>query len=101
MQQIAVEGLPDEPLQAAGIFHNSWLAAIERSLGEGSSVTICVPSADHTHEEWRKAAVAMLARKHTPHRVNMVAGSGAQARAVVEYLESAHGVTGQYLEAAV
>ena len=100
MEQIAIEGLPDDPLLAAGSFHNEWLAQIEHSLGQGSDVMICIPAADHTHHEWRKAAVAMLARKHTPQRVNMVGGSGAHAQAAIVYLASAHGVTGQYLEAA-
>lgn len=100
MEQIAIEGLPDDPLHAAGSFHNEWLAQIERSLSLGSDVMIFIPAADHTHHEWRKSAVAMLARKHTPQRVNMVGGSGAHARAAIAYLASAHGVTGQYLEAA-
>ena len=99
MEQIAIEGMPDDPLNAAGSFYNEWLAKIEGALGQGSDVMICIPAADHTHHEWRKAAVAMLARKHTPQRVNMVGGSGAHAQAAIVYLASAHGVTGQYLEA--
>ena len=99
MEQVAIEGLPDDPLHAAGSFHKEWLAQIERLLGQGSDVMICIPAADHTHHEWRKAAVAMLARKHTPQRVNMVGGRGAHALAAIAYLASAHGVTGQYFEA--
>ena len=98
MKRIAVDGLPDDPLAAAGLFHQHWLSHIEHQLEGGLDVTITVPATDHTHREWRRAVTAGLARKHTPRRVNMVAGEGAALEATVAYLADAPGVTGQYLE---
>ena len=43
----------------------------------------------------------MLARKHAPSRVNLVAGEGEALAAIETYLAAAPGVTGQYLEAAL
>ena len=101
MKRIDVEGLPDDPLGAAGIFHQNWLGPIERALEAGEDVLVVLPYADHTHGEWRKAAAAMLARKHTPARVNFVAGGSEPVDAVERYLAGAPGITGQYLRAAV
>ena len=98
MKRIAVDGLPDDPLGAAGVFHQHWLAHVEDVLGRGNDVMIVVPPADHTHREWRLAIVAGLARKHTPRRVNMVAGTGEKVDATEVYLAAAPGITGQYLE---
>ena len=98
MKRIAVDGLPDDPLAAAGVFHQHWLAHVEGALAKGEDVMILVPGADHTHREWRLAIVAGLARKHTPRRVNMVAGEGDAADATEAYLAQAPGITGQYLE---
>ncbi len=100
MKRIEVEGLPEDPLGAAGLFHQNWLDPIERALDEGLDVMIVLEPADHTHGEWRKSVAAMLARKHTPRRVNLVAGAGGELAAVEEYLARAPGITGQYLEAA-
>ena len=100
MKRIAVEGLPDDPLGAAGLFHQDWLDPIERALEAGEDVLIALVRADHTHSEWRRAAAAMLARKHTPRRVLLVAGEGEALDAMEDYLARAPGVTGQYLEAA-
>jgi hypothetical protein len=98
MTRIEVDGLPDEPLAAAGAFHQHWLAHVEDVLGKGEDVMLVVPSADHTHREWRLAIVAGLARQYTPRRVNMVAGAGAGVDASEAYLATAPGITGQYLE---
>ena len=100
MKRVEVEGLPDDPLAAAGLFHQNWLDPIERALDGGQDVIVTLASADHTHGEWRKAAAAMLARKHTPRRINLVAGDGEVLAAIEAYLAAAPGVTGQYLEAA-
>ena len=99
MKRITVEALPDEPLAAAGLFHQNWLDPIERALVSGQHAVVTMPEADHTHDEWRSAVAAMLARKHTPLRVNLVAGEGAALDSVVEYLARAPGVTGHYLKA--
>ena len=99
MKRIAVEGLPDDPLAAAGVFHQHWLAHVEGVLGRGEDVMLFVPPADHTHREWRQAIVAGLARKHAPRRINMVAGGAGEAADATEaYLAAAPGITGQYLE---
>ena len=98
MKRIAVDGLPDDPLAAAAAFHAEWLARIEEALVAGEDVLLHLPSADHTHRQWRRAAVAGLARKHTPRRVVMVAGSGDAIAASEAYLAGAPGITGQYLE---
>ena len=100
MKLIEVEGLPQEPLAAAGLVHQNWLDPIERALDSGQNVLVSLEPADHTHEEWRKAAAAMLARKHAPRRINLVAGRGASLEAISEYLARASGVTGQYFQAA-
>ncbi len=100
MQRITVEGLPDDPLAAAGMFHRDWAEPIESALSRGKGLIISIAPADHTHREWRRAAVAMLARRHTPLKINMVAGEGNHAGALFDYLVSAPGVTGQYFEAA-
>ncbi|MEX0341192.1 MAG: Rossmann fold domain-containing protein [Erythrobacter sp.] len=100
MKRIAVDGLPDDPLAAAGVFHQHWLAHVEGILATGEDVMLVLPPADHAHREWRLAIVAGLARKHTPRRVNMVAGDGegGAVAATETYLASAPGITGQYLE---
>ena len=98
MKRVAVDDLPDDPLAAAGLFHQHWLSHIEHQLEGGLDVVITVPAADYKHREWRRAVTAGLARKHTPRRVNMVAGEGAALDATVAYLADAPGVTGQYLE---
>lgn len=100
MKRIEVEGLPEEPLAAAGVFHQNWLDPIERALETGLDVMVTLDPADHTHGEWRRAAAAMLARKHAPQRANLVAGTSEKLAAVEAYLAKAPGVTGQYFEAA-
>ena len=65
--------------------------------GEGLLV-IAFDAADYTHTGWRLAAVQMLAREYAPARVNAVSGGAAAARAAaLPYLETADGITGQYL----
>jgi hypothetical protein len=99
MKRITVDGLPDEPLAAAGVFHQHWLAHVEQILRTGEDVLLALPAADHIHREWRQAIAAGLARKHTPRRINIVAGEGAALDATAAYLAGAPGITGQYLEA--
>ncbi|KWV94402.1 Rossmann fold domain-containing protein [Erythrobacter sp. AP23] len=98
MKRIAVDGLPDDPLAAAGVFHQHWLAHVEDILASEEDVMLAMPVADHTHREWRIAIVAGLARKHAPRRINMVAGEGGAVDATEAYLANAPGITGQYLE---
>ena len=98
MKIVAIDDLPPEPLAAAGVFHQHWLPHIEALLAGGEDVMVTLAPSDHTHREWRRALAAGLARAHTPRRVNVVAGEGAALDAFAEYLASAQGITGQYLE---
>lgn len=98
MKRIAVEALPQEPLAAAGLFHQNWLDPIERALDAGQDVVVVLDPADYTHSEWRRSAATMLARKYAPLRINFVSGEGHALDAIASYLAAAPGVTGQYLE---
>lgn len=97
MKRILVEALPDDPIAAAGLFYQNWLDLIERTLVTGQDVLIAMPVADYPHEEWRRAAVAMLARQYAPLRVNLVAGEREALERSADFLARAPGVTGQYL----
>ena len=97
MKIVSVEGLPDEPLAAASLFHQHWLSHCEEILAADDAL-IALDPADHRHRDWRRAVARDLARKHTPRRVNLVAGSSDVIAAIGEYLERAPGITGQYLE---
>ncbi|RYY32813.1 MAG: hypothetical protein EOP59_18575 [Sphingomonadales bacterium] len=98
MKRVTVDELPEEPLAAAGVFHQHWLPHVETLLTSGEDVMVALAPADHTHREWRRAIAAGLARAHTPRRANVVAGESAVHDAFAAYLEVAPGVTGQYLE---
>ena len=97
MKVIRVDGLPDEPLAAAGLFHQHWLAHVETQLS-GEDVAVALDPADHRHRDWRRAMARDLARKHAPRRINLVAGDDPAIEAVAAYLVAAPGITGQYLE---
>ena len=93
--RLEVTALPEDPLAASAAFHASWLERAENALGRGDLLLVFAP-ADHTHQGWRGAVTASLARKHAPARVNAVASSDAAAIADAErYFAAAHGVTGQ------
>lgn len=100
MGAMRIEGLAQAPLDAAAQFHSLWLSKINdtvaRSPDEG--LALVFGPADYTHRAWRLAAVQELARAHAPRRINAVAGGDeAQVAAALAYLDSAPGVTGQYL----
>lgn len=97
MKRIAVDDLPEDPLSAASVFHQHWLPYAEDALAAGDDLLLVFAAADHTHRAWRLAAVAGLARKHAPLRVNAVAGTGEALAQAEQYLAAAPGVTGQYL----
>ena len=97
MRILRVDGLPAEPLAAASLFHQHWLAHVEEKLGE-DDVMVALDLADHRHRDWRRALARDLARKHTPRRVNLVTGDDAVVAAFAAYLENAPGITGQYFE---
>ena len=89
-----------EPLAAAGVFHQHWLPHVEGLLTAGEDIVVSLAPADYTHRAWRSAIAAALARAHAPRRINVIAGEGAGLEALVAYLGTAPGVTGQYLETA-
>ena len=95
MAVVRIEGLPDDPLEAAAVFHAEWLPRLTEKRGD---LVLIFPPADHTHRAWRLAAVQGLARVAVPHRVNALAGGDAAAiEAGQAYLAAAPGVTGQLL----
>lgn len=96
---LRIEGLPPEPLDAAAQFHSRWLPLVIEALAAGADdLTLIFSAADHTHEEWRRAAVQGLARRFAPQRVNALACDEAEPiAAAARYLAGAPGVTGQYL----
>lgn len=98
MRRVLVDALPDQPLAAAGVFHQHWLPHVEALLSGGEDVMVALAPADHAHREWRRAVAAGLARAHTPRRVVIVAGEGVVLDAFAKFLEAAPGITGQYLE---
>ncbi|MGI8942684.1 MAG: Rossmann fold domain-containing protein [Qipengyuania sp.] len=100
MKRVVIDNLPDEPLAAAGVFHQHWLPHAEALLDEGQDVLLIFPPADHTHRAWRTTALQGLARQAAPLRVSGATGSGDPLDAITAYLAAAPGVTGQYLEAA-
>lgn len=94
---IDVTGLPEQPLDAAAHFHAVFVPQV-RCLAASGDVVLILPHADHTHDAWRQAAIAELAREAVPYRVNAVEGKAAQGVAeTLHYLHFAAGVTGQVL----
>lgn len=101
---LGISGLPRNPADAAAAFHADWLPLTRRRIaeltGDDRALLLVMPAADHTHAEWRLAAVRMLAREAAPVRVNCV---GCDDPAALEqfaaFLADAPGVTGQYLPA--
>ena len=98
MKRVRVDDLPAESLAAAGVFHQHWLPYVETLLAGGDDVMVALAPADHSHREWRLAIAAGLARAHTPRRINVIAGKGAELDEIQRYLTRAPGITGQYLE---
>ncbi|WP_098105427.1 Rossmann fold domain-containing protein [Novosphingobium sp. PC22D] len=99
MEALRIDGMPAEPLAAAAHFHTHWLPEATAILAQGAPALVLVfPPADHTHREWRLAAVQGLARRFAPARVNALASGEEHAiAAATGYLARAPGVTGQYL----
>lgn len=99
MQVWRVDGMSESPLADAARFHAHDLPEIAALLerGEGD-LAIVFPPGDYTHRGWRLAVVRELARRYAPLRINAVASDDEAAiAAMLAYLTSAPGVTGQYL----
>jgi hypothetical protein len=94
---LRVEGLPDDPLDAAAHFHAEVLPRVRDAAAGVDHVTLVFAPADHTHRGWRLAVVQGLARDHAPCRINGVASDDESAiAAALAWLRGAEGVTGQY-----
>lgn len=96
---MAVGPLAGDPLAAAAQFHAEILPRVRAVLEGGADhLTLVFEPADHSHEDWRHAAIATLAREYAPVRVNAVAGvDAAGVAATADYVAAAPGLTGQYL----
>ena len=91
--------LPGKATEAAAFFHAECLPQIAESLATAANLLLVFARADHTHRQWRLAAVQSLARENAPARVNAVASDDdAAVAAAREFLDRAPGITGQYLE---
>ncbi|MEO1922077.1 hypothetical protein T8S45_00510 [Blastomonas marina] len=99
MKTLRIPALSDEPLDAAACFQESWLSQA-RSCDD--DLLLVFSPADHSHRNWRLAAVQELAREAAPRRrVNAVASNNDAAIGEAEdYFAEAPGVTGQYLRLA-
>ena len=94
MNLARITDLPSEPLAAAARFHGE----VVPTLPLDADLLLVFAPADHTHREWRAAAVAALARAHAPRRINAVASDNeAGIASALAYLAGADGLTGQYL----
>lgn len=95
MALLRVEGLPDDSLAAAAEFHARIVPLVRDAQ---APVTLLFAPAAHDHADWRRAAVASLARAMAPARVNgLVSDDEAAIAAALAYLDSAAGVTGHLL----
>ena len=98
MTLLRVGVLPGEPLAASAHFYSAVLPRARAELERGETVTLVFAPADHTHRAWRLAVVQGLARQYAPVRINALASNDEKAiAAALAYLETAEGVTGQYL----
>lgn len=96
---VPVGPLSDKPLEAAARFHATVVPLLLDRLDDGPDhLTLLFGLAGQAHEDWRRAAVATLAREQAPLRVNAIAGDDpAAVAATAHYLAHAPGLTGQYL----
>jgi len=99
-RQLAVDLLPDNPLDAAIAFHAFHLEGARALLAEPNctALAIILPPAPRDHRDWRRALARDLAREAAPRRVNVVSGlRGEERETIIAFLQDAAGVTGQYL----
>ncbi|MHA7818950.1 MAG: Rossmann fold domain-containing protein [Erythrobacter sp.] len=96
-----ISDLPDSAVLASAAFMSDHLEPARALIGQGAedSLAIILPAAPSDHRDWRRTLARDLARAHAPARVNVIGGSDADTcAALLHYLASAKGVTGQYLE---
>jgi hypothetical protein len=89
----------DDPLVASAAFYAQVLPQVLERLAAGEpAITLIFPPSSHPHRDWRKAAIATLAREKAPARINGLASDDEEViAATLAYLEGAGGITGQYL----
>ncbi|MEM6909764.1 MAG: Rossmann fold domain-containing protein [Pseudomonadota bacterium] len=95
-----IDGLPENPLEAAAAYfadhHTESLALLSHE--DTVSLVIVLESASYDHDGWRRSLAGDLARRYAPKRCNLVGTDDPEAaKALLAFLESARGVTGQYL----
>ncbi|WP_239804684.1 Rossmann fold domain-containing protein [Croceicoccus hydrothermalis] len=91
-----------EPLSAAARFHDYHLPHIENALNTTDVLTIRFSHAEEKPHRWRVEAIAALARRHAPRRVNGVAPAQTIAdeeaiAATIAFVDGNEGVTGQLI----
>jgi len=96
---LRVAELPEGALDAAAAFHREWTGQARAAVSTGcGSLVIVLPPARYDHADWRRTAAHDLAREAAPVRVNILASNEEPAiAAALAFLESAPGITGQYL----
>jgi hypothetical protein len=98
MAGLRIEGLPADPLAAAADFHARIVPLVRIAAGSGEDLGLVFPVAPFAHEDWRRAAVASLARALAPVRINgLVSDDAAAIAAALAYCDAAPGLTGQIL----
>lgn len=97
MAALAVGLLPEDPLAAAALFHGEIVPQVRAAIEAGdAALVIAFPPASPAHRDWRRAAIATLARELAPARINAVEGEDRAAlAAATAWLLDAAGVTGQ------
>jgi hypothetical protein len=97
-ERLTIADLPDSPLDAASQFHARYAKRAREAVARTDCLTLLFSSAGYPHRSWRIAVTQELARIAAPARVNAVGGSDKhRVAAVAAFLETAPGVTGQYL----
>lgn len=93
---IEARGLPENPLDAAALFHIKLLPSIRAAIAEAGDIVIAFDPAGHEHDSWRTTITQELAREAAPARVNGVVGVMGEAMdGTTAFIASAPGITGQ------
>ncbi len=96
--RIAIDDLPDAPLDAAATFHAEYVTGVLKQANSVDVMVLIFPPADHAHHGWRLASVQDLARTAAPVRVNAIVGADdAGIAKAADWLETAPGITGHVL----
>ncbi|MBV7259552.1 Rossmann fold domain-containing protein [Erythrobacter crassostreae] len=99
---LTVESLPVSGIAASAAFFSDYLeqAKIMLAAADTTALAIVLPEAGTDHDDWRRSLAGDLAREYTPKRVNVIgAKDQLAAKALIDYLRDAPGVTGQYCPA--